>query len=192
MAQTATAPKAIPSIPKRPPALLPNALKRADLERGDFLAIVPSNITYEQVMTPAYWSNHVQALAHRPFARVEVVREDGSMDLDLRVIGTKPGMVMMRCLRKFIDNADLGTGLGDGSQPGDEGLDPPDGYKWGFVPRGAERGHMIRLPNGDVLVKGLMTKRAAIDAARTHAAVANTPASEPPAPAEKPADPPVA
>lgn len=174
-----------PSIPKRPPALQPVALKRADLERGNYIAIVPSTTTFDDVMTPAFWQHHVRALGDRPFARVEVVREDGTMDLDLRVLKAAPGMVVMRCLRKHLDDSNIATAAADKADDPAVDLSLPDGYKWAHVPKGQNAGHMIRLPTGDVLVQGLPSKAAACARAREHFALASRPATEvtPPAPA---------
>lgn len=177
--------------PKRAPVLGANALQRADIVRGNFIAIVPSDTTFEQVMTPAYWANHVAALGMaagaRPFARIEVIREDGTMDLELRVLGVKPGMVRVNCLRKWINNENL-TGKADESDktPAAD-LSLPDGYKWAFVPQGGNKGHLVRLPTGEILVQGLPSKAVAAKAARDHYAEANaapadstiTPATEP-------------
>ncbi len=172
-----------PKIPARPPALGSMGLRSAPHERAHFFAVVPSNTTFEQVMTPNYWQNHVAALRGgatvRPFALVEVVREDGTMDLLLRVIDCKPGMVTMRCLTKYVSDENMGKPAKGAPQPGDESLKLPDGYKWAHVPNGASRGHMIRLPSGDVLVQGKATKADAVAAAWDHFNVASTPALAP-------------
>lgn len=162
---------------KKPATLGAVALKRADLERGSYIAIVPSSTTFEDVMRPSFWQHHAGTLGMlpgaRPFARVEVVREDGTMDLDLRVLQAKQGMVRMLCLRKYLDDSNL-TKAAD--KPADErsaDLTLPDGYKWTHVPNGQNKGHMVRLPNGEVLAQGLPNKAAAAARARAHFAEAN-------------------
>lgn len=170
-----------PLVNKRPPrirSLDPVRLRRADLERPHHVAIVPSDTTFDEVMTPAYWQHHVATLSSRPFGRIEVVREDGTMDLDLRVVKASAGMVLMRCLRKFVDDSNLSKAAAPEAENAEPMPDLPDGYKWAHVPNGANRGHMVRLPNGEVLVQGKATKREAVLAAIAHNAVASTPATE--------------
>lgn len=160
--------------PNRTPALRPNALRRADLERASYLAIVPNETTFEDVMRPSFWQHHVAALGGgpngRPFSRVEVVREDGTMDLDLRVLQAKTGMVRMLCLRKHLDDSNLTTRPAKAAaEKADAALELPEGYKWAHVPQGAKRGHMVRLAaTGEVLADSLPTKAAAIAIAVRH------------------------
>lgn len=177
----ATAPKTptIPTIPKRPPALGANALRRADLERGSFFCVVPNETTFEQVMTPAFWQHHAGALGlapgARPYAKVEVMRQDGTMDLELRVTRVQAGAVHMRCLRKHVDDSNLDRPAdGNVEEKGD--LTMPDGYKAAHTPNGATPGWLVRLPNGDVLAKGLASKVIAAAAARKHFAETSAPA----------------
>lgn len=175
------APPALEKRPARPKALAPIALKRADLERPHLVAIVPSDTTFDEVMTPAYWQHHVATLSNRPFGRVEVVREDGTMDLDLRVVKASAGMVLMRCLRKYLDDSNLAKTASPEAENAEPMPDLPDGYKWAHVPNGANRGHMVRLPNGEVLVQGKATKREAVLAAIAHHSIASQPATGSPA-----------
>lgn len=167
---------------KKPARILPlgaNALRSAPHERAHFFAVVPSETTFDQVMTPGFWGNHVPALSggatRRPWALVEVVREDGTMDLLLRVIQVKPGMVIMRAIFKYVSDENIGKPAKGAPQPGDDDLVFPDGYKGAHVPRGEVTGWMVRLPNGEVLVKGQPSKKAAVEYAKKHAAEALAP-----------------
>jgi hypothetical protein len=183
MIDSSPAPAAALATQKRPPSLKPNGLKRADLERGNFIAIVPSDTRFEDVMRPNFWQHVIPSLSGgptpRPFCRVEVVREDGTMDLELRVISTGPGMAVMRCLRRFEDNRDLDIGHAPaGADEVVSDLVMPEGYKWGYIPRGENMGHLVRLPTGDVLAQKLTSKRAAIERAIAHFQMAS---AEPPA-----------
>lgn len=168
------------SRPARLPTLNENLLKSAMHERGHFFVIVPSDTSFEQVMTPSYWANVVRPLAGgaqaRPFAIVEVVREDGTMDLTLRVIEAKPGMVKFRVINKYISDENIGkTRKGDAGADDDSIVMPPN-YKWAHVPRGANRGHMVRIEaTGEILAQGLGSKLEAAQRARAHAAEANKP-----------------
>lgn len=163
--------------PKRPKALGANMLNRADIVRGNFIAIVPSDTTLDEVLTPAFWANHIPALT-RPFARIEVIREDGTMDLDLRVLSVAPGMATVRMLRGMKDDQNLGVAQADSAEAPGVDLSLPDGYKTAFQPQGQNRGHLVRLPNGDILTQGQPTKAAAAAIARAHFAKASTPAPQ--------------
>lgn len=154
--------------PKRPPALAANALRAAPLERADLFCTVPIGTTYEQVMTPAFWQNHIRTLAARPWARVEVVSEDGALDLTLRCLKASPGMAVMRCLSRYDSPSARAKSK---AAPAEDGkLELPPGYKWAHVPNGENKGHMIRLDNatGDVIVRGELTKDAAVAKAIAH------------------------
>lgn len=163
-------------LPRMSPALKPNQLQVAAHARAHLIAIVSNETTYEEVMTPAYWQNHVPVLGQKPFALVEVIREDGSMDLTLRCLSVKPGMALMRCLRKFVVEGKGKKADAAGLDAADTSIELPPGYKHAHVPNGAERGHMIRLPNGEVLVRGGTTKKAVAERAWAHYNEANKPA----------------
>lgn len=167
---------------KQPPALGPNALRHAQYERAHLFCIVPNETTFEQVMTPSFWRHHVALLSGgptaRPFARIEVMRADGTMDLDLRVMSTGPGMAVMRVLRKFVSDENLGKPP-KGVNAGDEKLDFPDGYKGSHAPNARPPGWQVRLnPSGEVLASGLPSKAAAVAKAWDHLKAANTPVLE--------------
>lgn len=162
-------------LPKRAPALPANALKGAATERGHFFCIVPNETTLEEICTPAYWQHHIGALSggqtHRPFARIEVVRVDGSLDVDLRVVSTAPGMAVVRVLRAFVDNRDLN--LAD-TDKGDETLVLPEGYKTVQIPAGEKKGWRVTMPNGEELASKIVKRRDAVAIAIAHHAKANT------------------
>lgn len=161
-------------IPPRPPALGANQLQGAAYARGEYFAIVSNETTFETVMTPGYWQNHIKLLAAKPFPRIEVLRQDGTMDLTLRCIHTAPGMAVMRVIHKFVSDENIGKPAAGAPVAGDESLTFPDGYKCAFVPNS---GWLVRLANGEVLTSKLPSKKAAYDAAVKHAAVASVPAT---------------
>lgn len=174
---TAPAPDA-PVLKQRtppPPSLPANALRSAVYEQLSYVATVPADTTFDRVMTPSYWQNWIRELSSRPFARIWVQRSDGTMFLELICLSAKPGMAQMLCKWKYVNDENLTRPPTDGTAPGDQALELPAGYKWAHVPNGADKGHMVRLPNGDVLVKGLPSKLAAVARAVEHFRVANTP-----------------
>lgn len=156
-------------------ALRADALKPTTYARAQLFCLVSNETTFEEVMTPSYWQNHVSTFIRHPHSLVEVVREDSTMDLLLRAVSAKPGMVVMRCLLKFVSNENLGKVDADAVGGRGAPIELPEGYKWTHVPRGDNRGHMIRLPNSEVLVQGMPSKQAAADKAWEHFRAANTP-----------------
>lgn len=171
--------------PKKLIPLKQHALKFADTTRGLYIAIVPNDTTFEDVMTPGFWANHVAAngpLSALPFARVEVVREDGTMDLDLRVISTAPGMAKMRCLRKIVDDTNLGTARAQAEAAArptpdelPEELQAPEGYKIGHAPNGAQKGYWVQMKsNSQMLGKGYGDRATAVAVAKKHKLEAET------------------
>lgn len=157
-------------LPPRPPALTANALQSAAYARGSYLAIVPNHITLDDVLTPAYWQHHVPALSGKPFPVIEVIREDGTLEVWLRVMSTKPGMAVVRPIFPAIvvgvDGARLKAA--EAAKASEGAVVLPPGYKHAHVPQGANRGHMLRLPNGAVLTQGEATKKAAANKGWMH------------------------
>lgn len=162
----------IPTIPKRPPALGANMLKTAAHERGHFFCTVPIGTTLEIVTTPSYWQNHTGPLGlgpgARPWARIEVVSEDGELDCELRVIKVAPGMAKVRVLNVYAKGPAAAVDDTAKGKVDDEVPALPEGYKWFHAPRGEGSGHGIRLPNGDILVRGLLTRKEAHERAIAH------------------------
>lgn len=170
------APAPLAARPKQPPALRANALKRADIERGSFFATVPNDTTLEDILRPNFWQHHIVSLSGgptpRPFARIEVVREDGSLDVDLRVVSTGPGMAVVRPLRVYRDDRDinLGTEFADAD---DVDLELPPGYKTTNIPAGDKKGWRVTMPNGDELAARIPKRRDAVRLAMDHFAKAS-------------------
>lgn len=181
-----------PDKPKRAPALGANALKRADYERGAYFAVVGNEVTLDDITRPAFWQHHWNILnggqTPRPFARIEVVRQDGTLDVDLRVLRVAPGLVVVRVLRSFVDNSNLVKPTETANDNAD--LTIPDGYKVAFVPNA---GWLVKF--GDTTIaRALASKGAAAAYARQHDTVANTPGGgiappETPAPPTEPPPP---
>ena len=180
--------------PKRAPALGANALKRSDYERGNYFCVVANDVTLDDILRPAFWQHHWNVLnggqTPRPFARVEVVRQDGTLDVDLRVVRVSPGMVVMRALRTYVDDSNLTKPTPD-IEIEAPNLSTPDGYKVQFIPNA---GWQVRL--GDTIIGSrLPSKGAAAAHARAHDAIANTPGggmpttTPPPTPGPEPTPP---
>lgn len=163
MSETKTQPIALPEF----------ALQRNDIARPVMFAKVKNDVTFEDVMTPAFWRNCVPTFVRHQFSQVHVIREDGTMILELVCISAKPGMAVMHCKYKYVSDANLKATKP--KEEGGKGLQLPPGYKWSHVPNGANAGHMVRLPSGEVLVQGKASKEEAVRAAIAHAEEANSP-----------------
>jgi hypothetical protein len=165
-------------IPLRPAVASVNELKRADFEIGNYLIWVPNHRTFDEVMTPGFWAQCTGMM--RQGYRVQVMRLDLTLDLELRVIEVKPGLVKMRVLRKYVSDENLRGAKGAqaskaADDEADQALAMPDGYKYVHIPRGAEAGHAVQLKStGEWLKKGLGSKAAAVAAANAHKAEAES------------------
>lgn len=154
-------------------------LQMAEHARNSWFVVVPNDTTKDDVLTPAYWQNQVRELMARPFARIEVVREDGTMDLDLRCIDAKPGYAKMRVLREFVDDRNLiAAKKAAEAVAGDaEALaaEVPEGYKLGHLPTGANRGHWVKLTaTGETIRGGFPDRASALAFANAHKREAET------------------
>lgn len=170
--------------------LKPNELKTAPHARGDWFVTVGRDVPLERILMPGYWANHARSI--KAGDKIEVVREDYSLDVTLRVIKSVPGLVTVRQLYSaYIDDSDLEAAAASGEAATPE-PDVPAGYKLGFAPKGATPGHFVQLnATGDQVGKGMKTKREAINFAVAHAAASVTPAKQPatPTPATPPGPP---
>jgi hypothetical protein len=71
----------------------------AEFTRSDWFVLVPTGVTVEQLTVPSFWAHQVSKL--RKHDRVEAVAEDGSFDVELRVIDKDVGFAKMRILREW-------------------------------------------------------------------------------------------
>ncbi len=145
----------------------PGQLRSAPHERGDWYVTVPNNTTLDMIKAPGLWAHHANTL--KPGARIEVVREDFSLDVELRVIKSEAGLVYVRVVREYVDDSDITAAAAASGASGTEELKIPEGYKIGFAPRGDNRGHFVHhQATGVALIRKLNTRREAIAFARKH------------------------
>ena len=69
---------------KQSAVLMPERFGLAEAKRQDFVADVPSDVTLEQVLDPAYWAH--TAISMTPGDQIEVRWEDGSRIALLHVV----------------------------------------------------------------------------------------------------------
>lgn len=161
-----------PEKPARPYVIGMNALQDAATARGNYLVRVPNDKTREDVLRPSAWANMVPLLSRLPHARIEVVREDGTLDMDLRVLECSPGMVRMLVLREYVNNSNLEAAKAEANKPAEAptvDLVAPDGYKIVHLPAAVERGWAIQLVStGEWLEKKIPDKGLAVAKAKAH------------------------
>jgi hypothetical protein len=73
----------------------------ADYSRSRYFVLAPFGVTMADLTRPPFWAHHTLRL--KPLDLVEVVAEDGSFDVDLRVVDVQVGYVKMRALRVWSD-----------------------------------------------------------------------------------------
>lgn len=126
------------------------ALKTEAAARFSMFATVANDTTKEDVLRPGFWQVHWQELARLPFARVTVVREDGTMYLELLCVEAKAGLAKMRVIFEHVDNSnlprlaeakDMEKNRGDALQQMQEQM--PEGYKISHVTAGKDRGFWV-------------------------------------------------
>lgn len=151
-----------------------NKLARlADYDRGSYHVVLPRHVLTEDILKPAFWANHVRRLRFGDL--VDVVTEDGQLDIQLRVLSVEPGMVHMRLRFGFESEsrkADLAAAAAatQAAEQLAEQMVSPDGYKCGFT---KANGYYVQLKaTGEVLAKSLPDMRSAKAYANAHAAKA--------------------
>lgn len=82
-------------------ALSPNRFKNVENVSCTYQAVVPAGVTLKDVLEPSFWA-HAATEIDRRFRnhRIEVIAEDGSFDVDLRVLKVGERMVSVRLLRE--------------------------------------------------------------------------------------------
>lgn len=172
MTDTEKAPAAL----KPTEVLRPFSVKQAVHARGDHFVWIPRDTPYERILLPGYWAHNADAF--KKGDKIEVCREDMSLDVTLRVVDVRPGLVFMREMFKpHHDDKDLDSRAAVGKT--DDKLDMsqlPDGYKLGYAPKGATPGHFVHHRDlGKAVVQGLPSKQKALEFAIEHAKQAVTP-----------------
>lgn len=97
------------------PFLPSNALsqqKLADYMRSEYHVRAPYGTTIEDVLRPTFWSFHVNLL--KPGDLVDVVAEDNSFDVTVRVVDKAIGKVVVRELRRWVGEAKVKPGTEEG------------------------------------------------------------------------------
>lgn len=152
--------------------------RAADFVRTFHHIVAPQGVRLSDLIRPSFWSHHTARLAVGDL--VDVVAEDGSYDVTLRVIGKGTlGGAVMRPIRVFtlgeapmIEAAPVGEsrvplpGEQPRNIPNPHEVDDVPGFKINHAPKTGWR--VIRRADGIELVRKLISKDAAIAWAREH------------------------
>lgn len=144
--------------PVKRTVLHPTALRQngADFIRTYHHITVPTSVTVEDVLSPRFWSHHTGLLNHGDL--IDILSEDDSLDMQVRVIGKGVGMVFVRPLRVW---------KREDADEGEPEQDIPDGYAVSFAPK--QKWRVILKDPDEIIFKDLPSKGVAIAKAVEHA-----------------------
>lgn len=149
----------------------------AEFLRPHFFVIVGNHVTKEDLLRPVAWIHHARKLQGRDgrarFALIEVLTEDGLLEMHLRVVAIRDGLVLVRPIYIYEDPArvveapvEQQLALTGNGEP------VPEGYKVGHAPK---TGFWVKLEaTSEMIFKGLPNWGAARDKAVMHAKMAGT------------------
>lgn len=150
--------------------LHPTALRAngADYLRTYHQISVAHDVTLEDVLRPGFYANHVDKL--RVNDLIDILADDGGMDVQVRVTGKGTGMVQVRPLRVWL-REDRASAPVDPDETAASDDEVPEGYVVNFAPKQKWR-VMTRDPHA-IIHKDVASKAEAIDLAVKHSAMAN-------------------
>lgn len=145
-----------------------NALSQAaDYARQSWHVVVDNDVTLEDVLRPSFWAHHANKI--QKFALIDVVSQDMTLDVQLRVLETGTGYVVTRVRIEFQD-ADKAAERKAEAAAADAGAADtvalPDEYKismgkGGFV--------VTYVPTDAKIATGKKTRAEAVTEAKAHA-----------------------
>lgn len=140
----------------------------ADYSRDSYHVEVDNDVTLEDILRPAFWAHHIPRL--RKNALIDIVRLDGSMDVQLRVIEVGIGYARMRPRLVWEDEtvaaARAQTDTVIAEHNAIEASVPPE-YK---VSHNIKTGFTVTfVPTGAAISKGHKLRGEAVASARAHA-----------------------
>lgn len=150
------------------PVLKATALRAngADYLRTYHQIKVGPEITVADILRPGFWAYHTNAL--RPDDLIDILSEDGGLDMQVRVTGKGIGMVNVRPIRIWEREDRMAV---DPSEGADDDLEAPEGYTVNFAPK--QRWRVMTNNPQQMISKDHMSKAEAIAAALAHSAQAN-------------------
>jgi len=169
----------------------------AEHERGYFHIEVDADVSVADILTPAFWGHHAQRM--KPGSLVDIVRRDGTLDMQIRVVETGKGFAKVRQLRLWEDEqaaAQIAEANAIKAEINDDDAATatlPDVYKITYQPKGKTPGFsVIYKPTDAKIAEGIALKPDAVRRALAHAKELGLDVSPPPAPVPDPVEEPVA
>lgn len=160
----------IPHIPKPARKVLTStALKLAEYEAPNYFVVVDNDTTIEDIMRPAFWAHHSGKL--RKNNTIDIVRENSSLDMQVRVIESGQGFVRVRPLRAWEDEEVAKARAADvaAEETNTGAVKLPEEYK---ITSGRGSFVLTYVPTDTRIGQGYKTRGLAEEAARAHAASA--------------------
>jgi len=145
----------------------------ADYSRSYRHIDVDNDVTLDELMIPGFWAHHANTV--QPKDLVDVLSLDMELDVQLRVIETGVGFVVMRVCSVRHDRT-VANDVDEGDEPG-ELPQVPKGYKVGFTPK---RGYYVQSSHvtpAEIVSSDHQTRREAIFAAIDYDKKINTKAA---------------
>lgn len=139
----------------------------ADYVRTYHHIVVPVDHTVDDILRPGYWAHHPDKF--RVFDLVDVLTEDGNIDMQLRVVRKSVGMVVMRPVRIWQADEKPKTEPAPADEPD---MEVPEGYEVNHVP--AHKWRVMTKNPSQIVSKGHGSKNEAIRAAVAHFNQANS------------------
>lgn len=94
-----TAPPAKPAAPLKK-TMKHMAVRPADMARLYYVAIAPAGHTIEDMMDPEYWVHVARLFKDKPYGQIDVISEDGTLDVTFRVMAASDRWLRVRLIRQ--------------------------------------------------------------------------------------------
>ena len=152
---------------------------QADFHRPHYQVVVPNSVTLEDVLRPVTWVHHAFKFAPTPngnprrFGVIEVMSEDGLLEVHLRVLGVVDGLLRVRAYYHYEDPNRVLDKPVEIVSTSDLPREPtPEGYKIGFAPA---TGYWVKLDaTNEIIFRNLHNHKMALERAVSHAKAAGT------------------
>jgi hypothetical protein len=150
----------------------------ADFTRDSYHVEVNNDVTLDDILRPAFWAHHMRKLKKN--ALIDIVRADGSLDVQVRVTDVGLGFATVRPLRVWEDpEVAAARAATEQAVEAHNATDTaiPSEYK---ISHNARTGFTVTyLATGETISKGHKLRGDAVNAVRAHATKAGIAWPEP-------------
>jgi len=148
--------------------------RQAEFSRSYRHIDVDNDVTLDDLLTPGFWAHHANTLQEKDL--LDVLSFDMDLDVQLRVVETGVGFVVMRvCAVRHNRSGDADATIEEADEEEGELPEIPKGYKVGFSP-GSKKWYVQTnlVKPAQTISTDHLTKRDAILDAVAHAAKVGT------------------